>query len=99
MKKLNILSAVLFVAVAGGICTSCADKLDLSPIDYYGSGSYWKTEAHVIGYMDGIHKHLRDVAFQHTFLWGEALRGELDYFRHQFGWHGYAIWRYQIAEF
>ena len=29
MKKLNILSAVLFVAVAGGICTSCADKLDL----------------------------------------------------------------------
>ena len=50
MKKLNILSVVLFVAVAGGICTSCADKLDLSPIDYYGSGSYWKTEAHVIGH-------------------------------------------------
>lgn len=77
MKKLNILSVVLFVAVAGGICTSCADKLDLSPIDYYGSGSYWKTEAHVIGYMDGIHKHLRDAAFQHTFLWGEARGGNL----------------------
>lgn len=77
MKKLNILSAILFAAVAGGVGTSCVDKLDLSPIDYYGSGSYWKTEAHVIGYMDGIHKHLRDAAFQHTFLWGEARGGSL----------------------
>ena len=48
----------LLAASSGVLCTSCADKLDLSPIDYYGSGSYWKTEAHVIGYMDGIHKHL-----------------------------------------
>lgn len=77
MRKLEILSAVLFTAMTGGICTSCADKLDLAPIDYYGSGSYWKTEAHVIGYMDGIHKHLRDAAFQHTFLWGEARGGSL----------------------
>ena len=27
--------------------------------------------------MDGIHKHLRDAAFQHTFLWGEARGGNL----------------------
>ncbi|MEY8684654.1 RagB/SusD family nutrient uptake outer membrane protein [Bacteroides sp. AN502(2024)] len=76
MKK-NILSAALFVAVTGGMCISCADKLELFPIDYYGSGSYWKNEAHVIGYMDGIHKHLRDATFQHTFLWGEARGGNL----------------------
>ena len=67
----------LLAASSGVLCTSCADKLDLSPIDYYGSGSYWKTEAHVIGYMDGIHKHLRDAAFQHTFIWGEARGGAL----------------------
>lgn len=78
MKKVkNALLHILLVTVAGGICSSCADKLDLAPIDYYGSGSYWKTEAHVIGYMDGIHKHLRDAAFQHTFLWGEARGGNL----------------------
>ena len=77
MKRIKILSTVLFVAITGGVCTSCADKLDLAPIDYYGSGSYWKTEAHVVGYMDGIHKHLRDAAFQHTFLWGEARGGSL----------------------
>ena len=67
----------LLVAFVGVLYTSCADKLDLSPIDYYGSGSYWKTEAHVIGYMDGIHKHLRDATFQHTFIWGEARGGAL----------------------
>lgn len=67
----------LFAVITGGVCSSCADKLNLAPVDYYGSGSYWKTEAHVIGYMDGIHKHLRDAAFQHTFLWGEARGGNL----------------------
>ena len=54
--------------------TSCSDSLDLAPIDYYGSGSFWQTEAHAEGYIDGIHKHLRDVAFQHTITFGE-LRG------------------------
>lgn len=78
MKKIKYtLLHILLVVVAGGICSSCADKLELAPIDYYGSGSYWKNEAHVIGYMDGIHKHLRDAAFQHTFLWGEARGGNL----------------------
>lgn len=78
MKKVKYtLFYGLCIAVAGGIVSSCADKLELAPIDYYGSGSYWKKEAHVIGYMDGIHKHLRDAAFQHTFLWGEARGGNL----------------------
>ena len=56
----------LLVASSGLLVTSCADKLDLSPIDYYGSGSYWKTEAQATAYIDGIHKHLRDAAWQHT---------------------------------
>ena len=64
----------MLLVVSGGIMTSCSDLLDLSPIDFYGSGSYWTTEAQVTGYMDGLHKHLRDVAEQHIFTFGE-LRG------------------------
>ena len=64
----------MLLVISGGIMTSCSDLLDLSPIDFYGSGSYWTTEAQVTGYMDGLHKHLRDVAEQHIFTFGE-LRG------------------------
>src|SRR5690625_5954104 len=56
------------------IHVSCGDLLYLAHIDYYGSGSYWKNEAHADAYIDGIHKHLRDVAWQHTITFGE-LRG------------------------
>lgn len=56
------------------INTSCSDWLELAPEDYYGSGSYWKTEAQVVAYIDGIHKHLRDASWQHSLIFGE-LRG------------------------
>lgn len=76
MKRVkSILLYSLLLASSGMFCTSCADKLELAPIDYYGSSSYWKSEAHVVGYMDGIHKHLRDAAYQHTFLFGEIRGG------------------------
>lgn len=78
MKRVkSIILYSLLTASSGTLYTSCSDSLDLSPIDYYGSGSYWQTEAHVVGYMDGIHKHLRDASFQHTFLWGEVRGGAL----------------------
>lgn len=76
MKRVK--SAILFgflLASSGMLCTSCADLLDLAPIDHYGSGSYWKNEAHIIGYIDGMHKHLRDAAYQHTFIFGEIRGG------------------------
>lgn len=75
MKKIKsaILSGLLLIS-SGAFITSCSDALDLGPIDYYGSESYWKTEAHATGYIDGIHKHLRDAAWQHTITFGE-LRG------------------------
>lgn len=41
--KSIIISGMLLV-ISGGIMTSCSDLLDLSPIDFYGSGSYWTTE-------------------------------------------------------
>lgn len=56
------------------VTTSCSDWLELAPEDNYGSGSYWQTEAQVTAYIDGIHKHLRDAAFQHSLVFGE-LRG------------------------
>lgn len=73
ISKFTIISGVLMLLM-GVAHTSCSDSLDLAPVDYYGSGSYWKTEAHAAGYIDGIHKHMRDAAWQHTIVFGE-LRG------------------------
>ena len=74
MKKIKntIVYSILVASLA--LITSCSDWLELSPIDHYGSGSYWKTEAHAKGYIDGMHKHLRDAAWQHTIVFGD-LRG------------------------
>jgi hypothetical protein len=73
ISKFTIISGVVMLLM-GIAHTSCSDSLDLAPVDYYGSGSYWKTEAHAAGYIDGIHKHMRDAAWQHTIVFGE-LRG------------------------
>jgi SusD family. len=69
--KKFIISIVSLVAI-----TSCNEYLNLSPIDYYGSQNYWKSEAHFDAYIDGLHKNMRDVAFQHSIVFGE-LRGGL----------------------
>ena len=99
MKKIKYtLFYSLFIVLVGGICSSCADKLDLAPIDYYGSGSYWKTEAHVIGYMDGIHKHLRCGVSTYISM-GRSTRRKLDYGWYQLGRNGYVVWGYQAAKF
>ncbi|MGL5913665.1 MAG: RagB/SusD family nutrient uptake outer membrane protein [Bacteroidales bacterium] len=71
--KHTILYSILALSLVIS-ATSCSDWLDLAPEDYYGSESYWKTETQVIAYIDGIHKHLRDITFQHSIVFGE-LRG------------------------
>src|SRR5690625_2001289 len=73
MKNIYV-NIIFIIAVLMGVFTSCNDVLDLSPIDYYGSESYSENEAHADAYIDGIHKHLRDVAWQHMIVFGE-LRG------------------------
>ncbi|MCF0175591.1 MAG: RagB/SusD family nutrient uptake outer membrane protein, partial [Bacteroidales bacterium] len=70
MKAIN---KFLTLAIVAATAASCS--LDLGPIDYYGSQSYWKTEANVIGYVDGLHKHLRDHYFDHVFVMGEVRSG------------------------
>lgn len=61
MKKLRYIigAAVIFLLTT----VSCQDTLDLSPIDYFGDGNYWKNESQVSNFMVGIHKQLRDYQF------------------------------------
>ena len=70
MKALNKFLTLAAVAIAA---TSCS--LDLGPIDYYGSQNYWQSEANVISYVDGLHKHLRDCYFDHVYVMGEVRSG------------------------
>lgn len=73
IKNFILTGAVLW---AGGILgTSCNDWLDLGPIDYYGSENFFQNEAHVVAYVDGLHKHLRDLTWQHTIIFGEVRGG------------------------
>lgn len=75
MKKNNIFylfAAFLFTALGLSSCEN--DPLDLGPIDYYGSQSYWKNESHVRSYVIGLHKNMRDVSWTHYIVFGE-LRG------------------------
>lgn len=55
--------------------SSCGDLLDLGPVDYYGSESYWKSEANFDGYVDGLHKNMRDYDFTHQIVFGELRSG------------------------
>lgn len=64
----------MVLCVAAIVTTSCGNLLDLAPIDNYGSGNFWKTEAQVSAYVDGLHDALRAKAGQHVITFGE-LRG------------------------
>lgn len=55
MKKL--LYAVCLTAAP--LLFQACDNLDLAPIDYTASGSYWQNEAHVNNFMIGLHNDLR----------------------------------------
>ena len=38
---------------AGLLLTAACNDLDLAPIDYNGSGNFWKNEAQVVGAIEG----------------------------------------------
>lgn len=75
---MNIIKSTIKFGVAATIATmtlaSC-NSLELSPIDYYGSGNFWTKPEHIIGYMDGLHKNFRDKIYQHQYTMGEARGG------------------------
>lgn len=67
------------LALASGLFASSScqkDPLDLSPIDYYGSGNFWTTEAQFDGYIYTLNSYLRNLNTTHTLTFGE-LRGGL----------------------
>lgn len=74
MKKIFLAIAIL---LSTGLITSCNKMdLDLTPEDYFASGSFWKNEEQVSGAMIGLHAQMR--GFQNT-LWtlGELRGGTL----------------------
>jgi len=76
MKNYKSIIAGLAIAGAALTATSCNDILDLSPVDYYGSGNFWTTEAQVDGYICTLNSYLRNQCFNHCIMFGE-LRGGL----------------------
>lgn len=75
MKSLKSIIAGLAVA-STVLVASCDNVLDLSPIDYYGSGNFWTSESQVDGYIYTLDSYLRNLCFTHTIVFGE-LRGGL----------------------
>lgn len=74
MKKIFLAIAIL---LSVGSITSCNKmSLELTPEDYFASGSFWKNEEQVSGAMIGLHIQMR--GFQNT-LWslGEIRGGSL----------------------
>ena len=55
MKKILY---TMCLAAAPLLFQAC-DNLDLAPIDYTASGSYWQNEAHVSNFVVGLHNDLR----------------------------------------
>ncbi len=66
-----------YITIAAGLLltTSCND-LDLSPLDYNGSGNFWKNEAQVVGAIEGVHNQFRSNSFNYWLL-GEARGGTM----------------------
>lgn len=73
MRKIIYTLGVLIIVIFANI--SCDDTLDLAPIDYYGSGNFWKTLSQTEAYVNGIHLDLRSTNFTRKFLMGEARGG------------------------
>jgi hypothetical protein len=55
------------------LLVSACNKLDLAPIDSFGSGNFWKNSSQVDGAMIGLHSQLR--GYQFTFYTMGEMRG------------------------
>ncbi|WP_085535193.1 RagB/SusD family nutrient uptake outer membrane protein [Massilibacteroides vaginae] len=67
MKQIIKYLSALFIFYA-------CDSLDLTPEDYYGSGSFWNNSSQVEGFMLGLHNDLRSTD-RSVFNLGEARGG------------------------
>lgn len=72
MKKIVIGFALITLSFTFNAC----ENLELAPVDYYASGSFWKTPSQVDGAMVGLHNQLRSYQFT-LFTLGELRGGTL----------------------
>ncbi len=70
----NIKSIIILIAGINLLFFAACD-LELAPIDYYGSGNYWKNVAHAETYVNGLHNRLRSTSFTLQYILGEARGG------------------------
>ena len=70
----NTFQVVLFFAMLTIGMTSCKKTLELTPQDSFGSGNFWKNEAQIAGFMQGLHTSFRGNMFQ-FFRLGEMRGG------------------------
>ncbi len=76
MKRYKLFSSLSTVLVAFSMgIVSCADNLDLSPIDYYGASNFWTTEAQAIGNISAMMQQFRGYNFQTVITYGEIRGG------------------------
>ena len=64
------------IITAGVLLTASCNDLDLAPLDYNGSGNFWKNEAQVVGAIEGVHNQFRSNSFNYWLL-GEARGGTM----------------------
>ena len=74
-KLFTLASSAVLLGASLGLATSCADSLDLSPIDYYGAGSFWQNEEQAIGNLTAQMSQFRGQVFNWVILYGEIRGG------------------------
>jgi len=87
MKKIISISIIISSIIA---FSSCENHLDLKPVSYITSGSFWTSKDDVDGALNGLYVKLRNEAANNLFIWGEArsemmersLSGSLGYERY-----------------
>ena len=74
MQRMKVLKYITITA--GLLLTASCNDLDLAPLDYNGSGNFWKNEAQVVGAIEGAHNYFRGNDFNYWLL-GEARGGTM----------------------
>ncbi len=54
------------------LLTGCEKHLDLTPVSYITTNSFWTSEDDVEGALNGVYARLRNDAVLNFFIWGEA---------------------------
>lgn len=75
MKKIQSLASALVLIASVFSFSSCNKQLELGPIDYYGSGNFWTSEAQFDGYIYSLNNYIRNLCQTRTMFLGECRGG------------------------